>query len=49
MIESGYCYQGMLKDPLQRKELVELAKSTPILIPNCRGVYVPAEFVLSSL
>jgi hypothetical protein len=50
LIESGnYCYFGMLKDPLKRKELVELAKNTPMLVPNCRGVYVPAEFVISSL
>lgn len=43
------CEWAKFKDPKMRQDLIELAKTENILIPDCRGAYVPAGSVLARL
>jgi hypothetical protein len=40
---TGFCGMAELKDPEIRGRLLELAKSTPLLVSDCKGNFVPLE------
>jgi hypothetical protein len=46
--EDGYCNLAKLQDNQVRLKLLELAQTTDLLIPNCKGAYVPAAFLLAA-
>lgn len=42
------CWYTMFKNQEVRSRLQELAKTRQILVPNCRGAYVPAELLFKN-